>query len=224
MYVITLRKLPRILTPFYLNPDYLKYSLPRPNYRSFFPSVSESDCLFSRRRSSSSSMFHSRALVHASSQPDVEAKVQKSKKSSIRFSSALSRSIAASSCLPSPPLINVSSCHFVPSGRVSARVSLFPRVECQPAYCAARRWGLAPPGILPVSLSPDAGVESCYATAGRCHFRNQVESGFRPSSSTSSRDTSLPGGGQSQSLVRLPAENDVDPSVDSLQIVTSSFP
>src|SRR5678815_5886087 len=32
-------------------------------------------------------------------------------------------------------------------------------------------------------------------------------------SSTSSRDTSLPGGGQSQSLVRLPAENDVVPSV-----------
>src|ERR1043165_6488987 len=126
MCVITLRKVPRILTPFYFNSDYLKYALPRPNYRSFFPSVSESDCLFSRCRSSSSSMFHSRALVQASSQPDVEAKVQKSEKSSIRFSSALSRSIAASSCLPSPPLINVSSCHFVPSGRVSARVSFIP--------------------------------------------------------------------------------------------------
>src|ERR1043165_4023609 len=131
MCVITLRKVPRILTPFYLNPDYLKFSLPRPNYRSFFPSVSESDSLFSRCRSSSSSMFHSRALVQASSQPDVEAKVQKSEKSSIRFFSALSRPITASSVLPSPPLISVSSCHLVPSGRVSIRVSLFPRVECR---------------------------------------------------------------------------------------------
>ena len=130
MYVITLRKLPRILTPFYLNPDYLKYSLPRPNYRSFFPSVSESDSLFFLAAARcSSSMFHSRALVHASSQSDVEAQVKS--KSCIHFFSALSRSIAASSCLPSPPLINVSSCHFVPSGRVSIRVSLFPRVECR---------------------------------------------------------------------------------------------
>jgi hypothetical protein len=74
-------------------------------------------------------MFHSRALVHASSQSDVEAQVKS--KSRIHFFSALSRSITASSVLPSPPLISVSSCHFVPSGRVSIRVSLFPRVECR---------------------------------------------------------------------------------------------
>src|ERR1043165_7796207 len=148
MYVITLRKLPRILTPFYLNPDYLKYSLPRPNYRSFFPSVSESDSY-----SLAAARPPLRCFTHEPSSRVLSARCRsqspKVGKSSIRFSSALSRSIAASSCLPSPPLINVSSCHFVPSGRVSARVSLFPRVECQLAYCAARRWGLAPPGHPP---------------------------------------------------------------------------
>ena len=80
-----------------------------------------------------------------------------------------------------------------------------------------------------------AVLEWCFVTLrpSSVVVAGSVGTGFRPSwfhlgrrrrhyhdddvlsllSPTSSRDTSLPGGGESQSLVRLPAENDVVPSV-----------
>ena len=137
-----------------------------------------------------------RSIALPSSQQPLLQVQSQSKSNSSQSYTLFKYRFAASSVLPSPRLINVSSCHFAAFmfcpphvSLTSARVTLIARLPSR--FIVG---GMHPPGVSLVSRSPAAGVVSCYTSSERCRccwlsgdWLSSVMVPSRPTTTTLSR-------------------------------------